>query len=325
MGPYASAVDARRNGLCLMAAPPVVLAPGTAAGDLRSPKSRNRSTRSGTLNLSSDFNRVHSSLQANKAKVAELEKTLKPLELQVDLALSRVSGIAVQAYKAGSASTLSALLNSGSPDSLLDQLSVLNQMSRKQLADISTVKETRNRFLADKQALDALVTQLTAQDADLAGKKKSIESQIASLQTLRQKVYGTAGSTGDLKPVNCPFEYVGGAAGAAATKACQQISKRYVYGAAGPSTFDCSGLTMYAWAGGKSLPHNAADQYKQITHVTRANLRTGDLVFYGSPIHHVSLYVGGGWVVHAPRTGDVVRMAKIDGPGSPSGYGRPAS
>ena len=305
-----------------------VLAPGTAASADPSIAEIEKQidTQWNSLEpLIEDYNRVHSQLKTNQTKVAELEKTLRPLQLEIDLALSRVGGIAANAYKSGSASTLSALLNSGSPDSLRDQLSVLNQISRKQLESISAVKTTRDKFLGDKLALDTLVGQLAAQDTDLAGKKKSIESQIASLQTLRQKVYGTAGAVGELRPVNCPYEYIGGAAGAAAAKACAQISKKYVYGSAGPTTFDCSGLTMYAWAGGKSLPHNAKDQYNQITKVTRSTLRTGDLIFYGSPIHHVSLYVGGGWMVHAPRSGDVVRMAKIDGPGTPSGYGRPVA
>ncbi len=269
------------------------------------------------------FNKVHASLAANRAKQAELEQALKPLELEVDLAMSRVGELAAYTYKAGSASTLTVMLAGNTSNSLLDQLSIIDQLSKNQLAEISNVAAARDRYRADKQALDALVAQLAAQDTDLAAKKKDIESKIANLQKLRQQAYGSGG-TGDLEPVACPVEYLSGAGGNAAKKACAQIGKAYVYGAAGPSNFDCSGLTMYAWAGTVSLPHNALDQYNSITHVSRANLRPGDLVFYYSPIHHVAIYVGGGWVVHAPSSGDYVRMAKIDQTASPTGYGRPA-
>lgn len=269
------------------------------------------------------YNKVHSELAANRAKQAELEKTLKPLQRQVDLALEHVGTLSVHAYKAGSASTLNILLTSGSPENLLDELAVVNQMSRRQLAEISTVAATRNRYLADKKTLDALVAQQTAQDADLTAKRKQIEAAVTSLQTLRQKAYGNGG-TGPLRPAACPAEYLGGSAGSAVAKACAQIGKPYVYGAGGPSSFDCSGLTQYAWAGLVSLPHNAADQYSKILHVTRADLRTGDLVFYYKSITHVGIYVGGGWIVHAPTSGDYVRMAKIDQSSTPVGYGRPA-
>jgi cell wall-associated NlpC family hydrolase len=85
----------------------------------------------------------------------------------------------------------------------------------------------------------------------------------------------------------------------------------------GPSSFDCSGLTMMAWrAGGKSLPHYSAAQYSASTPISRAALRPGDLVFWGSStairIHHVALYLGGGQILHAPRTGQPVRMDSID-------------
>ena len=86
----------------------------------------------------------------------------------------------------------------------------------------------------------------------------------------------------------------------------------HVYAAAGPDSFDCSGLTMYAWAAaGVSLSHNAAAQYESLPHVPMASLEPGDLVFYGSPIHHVGMYVGNGTMVEAPYTGVDVRYHSI--------------
>jgi len=86
----------------------------------------------------------------------------------------------------------------------------------------------------------------------------------------------------------------------------------YRWAAAGPNAFDCSGLTMFVYRQvGVSLPHSSRAQIGSGQRVSRSNLAPGDLVFFGSPIHHVGLYVGGGMMIHAPHTGDVVRYASI--------------
>lgn len=95
------------------------------------------------------------------------------------------------------------------------------------------------------------------------------------------------------------------------------IAKKYLgapyrWAAAGPNRFDCSGFTMYVYRQvGVSLPHSSRAQINVGERVSRSQLKPGDLVFFGSPIHHVGLYVGGGMMIHSPRTGDVVRFASI--------------
>jgi cell wall-associated NlpC family hydrolase len=102
-----------------------------------------------------------------------------------------------------------------------------------------------------------------------------------------------------------------GAAGAV-EEARRQLGKPYVYGAAGPDSFDCSGLTMWAWGhAGVSMSHSAAAQYGEFPHVSTDSLQPGDLIFYGSPIHHVGMYVGGGQMIEASHTGTPVRYASI--------------
>jgi len=86
----------------------------------------------------------------------------------------------------------------------------------------------------------------------------------------------------------------------------------YVWAAAGPNAFDCSGLTMYVYEQhGVKLPHHAASQYLLGARVEKNALAPGDLVFFGSPVHHVGMYIGGGYFVHAPRTGDFVKVSKL--------------
>ena len=116
---------------------------------------------------------------------------------------------------------------------------------------------------------------------------------------------------------------VSSGATAAVNTAKAQLGKPYEYGGAGPDTFDCSGLTMYAWrAGGVGLPHSAAMQYDAIPHVALTALQPGDLVFFGNPIYHVGIYVGNGQMINAPHTGAVVSYASIYWPDL-VGAGRP--
>jgi len=95
--------------------------------------------------------------------------------------------------------------------------------------------------------------------------------------------------------------------------AMDQQGKAYEYGAAGPDSYDCSGLTQYAWhAAGVELPHSSSQQSTMGRPVDRADLQPGDLVFFYSPVSHVGIYVGNNEVVHAPTDGDVVKVSNID-------------
>ena len=96
-----------------------------------------------------------------------------------------------------------------------------------------------------------------------------------------------------------------------------QLGKPYQYGAAGPDSYDCSGLTQYSWgAAGVSLPHSSREQSTMGTPVSRDQLQPGDLVFFYSPVSHVGIYVGNNQVIHAPTDGDVVKYSDIDAIGN---------
>ncbi len=118
-------------------------------------------------------------------------------------------------------------------------------------------------------------------------------------------------------PIDSSPPGVSGGADRAIAYAKAQIGKKYVWGAAGPDSFDCSGLTMMAWrAGGKSLPHYSAAQFTMGTRISVAAAQAGDLFFWtsnGSPsgIHHVAIALGGGQFIEAPRTGVPVRYNSI--------------
>jgi cell wall-associated NlpC family hydrolase len=89
-----------------------------------------------------------------------------------------------------------------------------------------------------------------------------------------------------------------------------QLGKPYVFAAAGPNAFDCSGLTMAAWAAaGVRMPHYSGSQATMFPKVSWDQLQPGDIVVFYSDLHHVGLYIGGGMMIHAPQTGDVVKIA----------------
>ncbi|MEP1122645.1 MAG: NlpC/P60 family protein [Ilumatobacter sp.] len=113
-------------------------------------------------------------------------------------------------------------------------------------------------------------------------------------------------------------------AGVAVNAALSQQGVPYKYATSNPGvSFDCSGLTAYAWAAaGVYLPHQSAQQYASIPHVDKGSAQPGDLLFYYSPISHVGVYLGGGQLVHAPNTGSVVNIASVNW-GKVSGVGRP--
>ncbi len=120
-------------------------------------------------------------------------------------------------------------------------------------------------------------------------------------------------------PVSAP----NGGAAAAISAARSVLGVPYRWAGASPSGFDCSGLVMWSYAhAGVGLPHSSGGQYAATQRIPVSALQPGDLVFYGSPVHHVGLYIGGGQMIHAPHTGDVVRVASIYGMGETPMGGR---
>lgn len=271
-----------------------------------------------------EHNATRIELKEARQKVDRLNKKIKPLRKEVDRTMAKVSEIAAHVYKGGgSAATLQALLRSGSPYQLADQLAALDQMAKAQQEEIAKVAEAKDKYEARKAEADELIGELAQKEEDLKERAEEIDQEIDRLQELRVEAYGENGGVGDLRPVACPTVYPGGAAGEAINFACAQIGKPYSWGAAGPDAYDCSGLTMRAWeAAGVSLPHNAAAQRSAVRSVDRSDLRPGDLVFYYSAISHVAIYAGDGWVVDAPQAGEPVRMTSIDRMPINS-YGRP--
>jgi cell wall-associated NlpC family hydrolase len=165
-----------------------------------------------------------------------------------------------------------------------------------------------------------LLSQVKGEIATLIQQEK--ERQQAALQAaLNALASSNSGSSQGNGASRVPASYVGGdsipnlpapspRAAAAIAWAEAQLGKPYEYAASGPSTFDCSGLTMMAWAAaGISMPHYSGAQYAMFPHVPLDQLQPGDLLFWGAGgSEHVSMYIGGGLQIAATHTGDYVRI-----------------
>jgi cell wall-associated NlpC family hydrolase len=268
--------------------------------------------------LVEERNALREDLAATQARAIDTAGRIAHDTAALDVLRDRTGAIAARAYRNGPVTGVRAVLAAGSPGTLLDQLTVLEALgvqARGEMAGLASVLTSLRR---ERAALAALEQTLHHQETALAELTATVERDLAQLQKLRSRTL--VASAVVLTPPPLAGD---GAAGAAVAYAYAQVGKAYKYGTAGPNTFDCSGLTKAAWAAaGVSLPHNAARQYQSMAHVTRAALAPGDLIFYYSDIHHVALYIGNGMVIHAPHTGDVVRVAGID-MAPIYGYGRP--
>jgi cell wall-associated NlpC family hydrolase len=271
------------------------------------------------------YNALRTQLNAQQKQVDVLAAQIEPLKTQVDLAMTRIGALSAQLYELGPAASLNAVLNATSATQFVDQLSTLNAVATLQTANIADAIKLKNQYDEQKRPLDAKLADLKAQTNALNAQSADIKKQIDDLQKLRLAAYGSNSGTGNLKPVACPQVYDGSPGAKAAVFACKQVGKPYVWGADGPGSYDCSGLTSASWASvGVSLPHNAYQQKQVTTRISKDSLKVGDLIFMYSDVHHVVIYVGNGWDVAAPTYGEPVQMQKpFDTPGRINSYGRP--
>ncbi|WP_144119827.1 NlpC/P60 family protein [Catellatospora sichuanensis] len=271
-----------------------------------------------------EHNATKLKLTKQRKKADELSAQLAPLELKVEVTRARIGALADQLYRGGTLAQVNAFLRSGDAGVMAKRLLVIDQLAHDKKERIADTLAAKSALDAVKQPLDETIAQLAKTEAEQAGRSKAIEAEIAKLNKLRLQAYANGNGIGKLAPVACPTAYPGGPAGKAVQFACRQIGKMYGWGDAGPSTFDCSGLTKAAWAqAGISLPHNARSQRANVKSVSRADLKPGDLVFYYSDLHHVGMYAGNGWIVHASQTGKPIAMRRMDAAPIHS-FGRPA-
>jgi cell wall-associated NlpC family hydrolase len=284
------------------------------------------------------YDSANTQLAALKRKERVTNRLLAHDKAEMLAVQKRVAAGAAAAYKTGSLDPTLALVSTGTPQDVLNQSASLDEVARYEADQVSSADAAQRAVAAAQVVHNAQVAQQKKTLAAIASQKQQIQSllgqqqallshlraqQRAALAAQQQQTVQTAVS--QRSSYHAPSAtYNGPASGqaAAAVKyAYAQLGKPYVWGGAGPSSFDCSGLTMRAWgAAGVSLPHSAAGQQAMVHPVSLSALQPGDLIFSGSPAYHVTIYIGGGRVISAPHSGTVVQIQSIY---NPTSAGRP--
>jgi cell wall-associated NlpC family hydrolase len=276
------------------------------------------------------YNAVHQHYLDTRRRLRDNKIVLSVARHNLARAQALLAQSLTTSYKATNQDVLSYLLASHSFSDLVDHVQALqraNNSNGELIQQISTTKAV----IVQRTALKKETAQLASDQHAQALVKQRVEAGLHALQVRESRISAdikhiiaveqqrqdaaaaaaaaSSGGGGSNIPVP-PSSTLGGQAVAIAE---QYLGVPYVWGGASPSGFDCSGLTMYVYAQlGVSLPHNAAAQYGMGTPVPRDALEPGDLVFFDG-LGHVGIYVGGGSFIHAPHTGDVVRISSMTG------------
>jgi cell wall-associated NlpC family hydrolase len=278
--------------------------------------------------LTEDFNEARETLAAQTKAAQDAAVALKKAQADLATAQEHVRGIARAAYTGEGQGSLRALMTSESADAFVDRVTTLQTIAGHQNGIVgeaasANVAAAQAQAVAAKSAVDA-----QAQFDEVSAQQADLESQIAEYQALHdrlsaQEQAAVAASVPEerasraerTEPVvsSGPIVANSQAAQIAVDTAMAQRGKSYVWAAAGPGTFDCSGLVQYAYAAaGINLPHSSRMQAGMGQSVSRDQLQPGDLVAFHSPVSHIGIYIGNGQMVHAPSTGDVVKVSPID-------------
>jgi cell wall-associated NlpC family hydrolase len=202
-------------------------------------------------------------------------------------------------------------LTSGDPGQFLSQASAIAEMDQSSGVMVSTLSHQVEQALRDKETAQQQIAAVNALEQQMDGKKKLILAKIDKVNSAAMKQAMTIfEQTGQYPKVTIPTANTVGAQ--ALQAAISRLGDPYVWGAAGPSQFDCSGLVMWAYAQvGIALPHYTGSQWNSGVHVSRNDLEPGDLIFFFPNISHVGMYIGNGMMINAPNFGEDVKVEPV--------------
>jgi cell wall-associated NlpC family hydrolase len=309
----------------------VALLPGTSQA---SPTQSLSQVKAEVQQLNNQAEQKTNAYDAANEQYAQLQKKVDSLQAQITQEQGALNNLehsmglqAAAQYRTGGISPSLQLALSSSPEKYLSQAGMASQEADQEAMQLKAIAQEKAQLASDKKnAAAALAQQATVReqskaakdqvDAALAKRRQLLSTLTAQQQAVVNSAGGTTNYTGSLPAVS-------GRAGAAVAYAKSKLGDSYVYGAAGPGTFDCSGLTESAWAAaGVQIPRTSEGQYAGLSRFYSASqLQPGDLVFFeGNPPGHVAIYVGGGMYIHAPHTGTVVQYGSLDPSSSYYGY-----
>jgi peptidoglycan DL-endopeptidase CwlO len=327
---------ARNVLLAAILLPLTVLSTGSKTTALATPTSSARlEDQLDRLNRESDqlveqYNQSRDALDRIQRSLKNLRNQATGAEDEVRKLQASLGARASAAYVQGAGSAVAAVLGSDDPAAAIARVQVLELLAANDGDLMDQLGVAGKVYAARKSDLVAAEKAQAAEVRRLEAKKAEVEQAADRTRALLSRMRAADRPQAPTRPSNPvapppPSGGGGGGSGSAAAAvayARAQVGRPYCYGGSGPSCFDCSGLTMMAWKqAGISLPHSSAAQYNVGRRISASELQPGDLIFYYSPISHVSIYIGGGQRISATHTGDYVRVQSLGS--SIVGYGRP--
>jgi cell wall-associated NlpC family hydrolase len=310
-------IAAALTTLCIGAVGGSVLtaAPSAAEPDLDTVRERVDRLYREAEQASERYNDARIERREAERRLKRIETELRGQRHEVEEVRDRVAASVMASYQGETLTAASQLILADDPDAFITQMTTMSEYTSRQAGLVEELvdqvdeleqRQARAERLTDRveQAEEALAEEKAVIDEKAEDAEQLLSRLEAEERERQQRVSRSAGRSAAAPAPSAAG--VSGSAGAAVQYALAQVGDAYVYGAAGPSAFDCSGLTMMAWAAaGVSLPHSSGAQMGSGTPVSSSDLQPGDLVFYYSPVSHVGIYAGNGMVVHAanPSTG----------------------
>ena len=280
--------------------------------------------------LVEQYNQSNEALKKIRRSLNGLRAEANGAEADVRKLQATLGARASAAYVQGAGSAVAAVLGSDDPAAAIARVQVLDLLAAHDGDLMDQLGVAGKAFDERKRNLVAAEKAQAAEVQRLAAKKAEVERAADRTRALLRRMEAASRPAAPSRPSNPPASPPpsgggGGASGSAAAAvsyARAQVGDPYCYGGAGPGCYDCSGLTMMAWRqAGVSLPHSSASQFNVGRRISASELQPGDLIFYYSPISHVSIYIGGGQRISATHTGDYVRVQSLGS--SIVGFARP--
>jgi cell wall-associated NlpC family hydrolase len=277
--------------------------------------------------VTEQFNEARVALEQQRAAADAAAAQVEQATAQLAAAQQQIRGLARTAYTGEGLNSFQALLTSDSADDFVDRVATLQLVAGHQNGLLEQAATAQLAAAQAQRAATEAATKAQQQYDAVAAQQASLQAQVDEYQALFQQLSaqeqqaavashaGADRASRDARAEDAPVAAV--AAGSQAAQiaidtALAQRGKPYLWAASGPRAFDCSGLTSYAFAAaGIKLPHSSRMQSQMGTAVSRDQLQPGDLVFFYSPVSHVGIYIGNGQMVHAPTSGDVVKVAPL--------------
>jgi cell wall-associated NlpC family hydrolase len=267
------------------------------------------------------YNGAKEKADTARTRVERLQDELARRTARLNTTRNRLGYLATAQYRSGGIDPALQLAMDSRPDDYLARARFVDRMSSRQRADLDTLTAQQREVKQLRQEADGTLTRLRATQHELAEHKRTIEARLAAARKVLSRL-----PAADRAPIEAdggtgaPAAPATGVPGAPSVRAARAVSFAYgalglpyVWGATGPSGYDCSGLTQAAWrAAGVALPRTTYTQINSGARIAKSQLRPGDLVFFYSGISHVGLYIGNGQMIHAPHSGAPVRIAPID-------------